>query len=420
MVASFVVGNDYSRQQVQDQLDVPESKRGGNWDTGYTFYDGAFYLFCNIEAAGRTGHNYHNHWEGNVLVWSAKSGTRLDQPEIRRLLSGRYPVHIFHRPSDRAPFSYAGLASTVEPPEPRSPVIVRWRFGSAERIPTVYLTKTWGFASPSGPLQFSQNGRRDSALHRLRPGDLVVIVGTMGEETAPDERGKILGLMEPSDVTVSSLDYELARGPQDYDENGIYRWPFGVELVRAWRFMEPRAELRSVSNRAFNMDAALGIVPLLADEADRVLALTREPTELIQSLRATVRIEGETARRKAAPPPSTTRSGIMHLRRAPAYTYAMGIEGASEEAFKIGWAFDFKMRERQFNLPSLPALGGLRYRTKLFQLWPTAQDAFRMEQALLRKFDGKRLKSNAEVLAPMNGETLQAAWTKYLVDARRK
>lgn len=56
----------------------------------------------------------------------------------------------------------------------------------------VYLTKTWGFASPSGPLQFSQRGRRERAREALRPGDLVVIVGTVGEETDLEERGKIL------------------------------------------------------------------------------------------------------------------------------------------------------------------------------------------------------------------------------------
>jgi hypothetical protein len=60
---------------------------------------------------------------------------------------------------------------------------------------TVYMTKTWGFSSPSGPLQFSLRGWRDRARAELQPGDLVVIVGTMGDETAPEERGKILGLI---------------------------------------------------------------------------------------------------------------------------------------------------------------------------------------------------------------------------------
>ncbi len=55
---------------------------------------------------------------------------------------------------------------------------------------TVYVTKTWGFSSPCGPLQFSQRGWRDRARAMLAPGDLGVIVGTMGDETLDEERGR--------------------------------------------------------------------------------------------------------------------------------------------------------------------------------------------------------------------------------------
>lgn len=116
------------------------------------------------------------------------------------------------------------------------------------------MTKTWGFGVPCGPLQFSQKGWRDRTRGLLQSGDVVVIVGTVGDETAEEERGKILGLMEPTTITVSSLDYELARGPRDFDEQGNYRWPFGLELRAAWQFSEPRTSLTDVSSRRFSMD----------------------------------------------------------------------------------------------------------------------------------------------------------------------
>lgn len=220
------------------------------------------------------------------------------------------------------------------------------------------MTKTWGFSTPCGPLQFSLQGWRERARKLLQPGDLVVIVGTVGDETLEDERGRILGLMEPSTVIVSSLDYDLARGPRDFDERGNYRWPFGLELYQAWRFDEPRQRISDISSRRFSMDSAQGIVPLLPDEAEMILRLPRQPVALRRSVRATARVEGtEAARRKGAPPPSTTRSGVMHMRRAPAFTYAMAIEGASIPAFKIGWAFDQKQREQHFNQTSMPLIG---------------------------------------------------------------
>lgn len=280
---------------------------------------------------------------------------------------------------------------------------------------TIYVTKVWGFSSPTGPLQFSERGWREKARKVLRPGDLVILVGTQGEETLLNERGKILGMMEPTTEVVSSLDFELTRGPRDYNDVGEYKWPYGLLIRRAWRFLEPLTYLSQISSRQFHMDAALGIVPLTPDEATGVMQLPKEDSPLLLPSRAAARIEGaDAARRRGAPPPTTTRVGIMHLRRAPAFTYAMEIRGASEESYKIGWAFDFKARQRQFNLSAMPQLGGLRYQSKLYELWETAYDAYSMEQAILRRFDEIRHPSNREVLHALKYDDLQAAWLSYM------
>lgn len=285
---------------------------------------------------------------------------------------------------------------------------------------TLYLTKTWGFSDPSGPLQFSLAGWRDRARQLLIPGDLVVIVGTVGKQTDESERGQLLGLMEPTNIVVSSLDFELARGPEDYDEHGSYRWPFALELRSAWRFVEPRAYLIDITKRRFNMDAALGIVQLTEDEAAAILTLPRVAVPLLRPVRAAARVEGaEAARRRAAPPPTTTRTGVMHLRRAPAYTYAMRVENNRQSAFKIGWAFDWRQRMQQFNQAALPTLGGVRYSIVLAELWNTAIEAFRMEQSLLRQFDSLRQSENVEVVAPLLYDDLETAWKIYVQHARR-
>jgi hypothetical protein len=106
------------------------------------------------------------------------------------------------------------------------------------------------------------------------------------------------------------------------------------------------------------------------------------------------------------------------MRRAPAYTYAMAIRGAASESFKIGWAFDYRARQRTFNLAALPELGGIKYETRLEHLWDTAEQAFRMEQKMLRKFDSLRHRSNREVVQ-VTGEVLQTAWIEYLMNGRR-
>jgi len=281
----------------------------------------------------------------------------------------------------------------------------------------LYLTKVWGFDVPCGPLQFGKAGLRDEARKKLLPGDLVVLVGTKGSEPVEADRGRLLGLMEPTTEPVLSLDFPLIVLPEHFTE-GEYKWPYGLLNKRAWRIPDGPL-LKKISSRQFGMVAAAGIVPLTDEEASHVLRLRREEVPLLTSLRVEARIEGEeVARRRGAPPPTTTRTGVMHLRRAPAYTYAMQIQGATSSSFKVGWAFNHRTRVRQFNLYALPEIGGLQYRVRFTELWDTARQAFRMEQHLLKSFDTKRHPANREVICGVTFDELQSSWNACVQSLR--
>lgn len=127
MDSPFREGQLYSREDVYALLAVPLDKRGGNWDTGYTRYEGAFYVFCNIGTPGRTGHDYANRWDGDNLVWFAKTKTRPGQPEVEALVSDTVPVFVFWRDGDRKPFTFAGMASAKRV-QGETPVQVVWAF----------------------------------------------------------------------------------------------------------------------------------------------------------------------------------------------------------------------------------------------------------------------------------------------------
>lgn len=285
---------------------------------------------------------------------------------------------------------------------------------------TLYMKKTWGYDNPSGPLQFSERGAMQTAQRTLQPDDRVVIVGTLGEETAPEDRGTILALMEVTTEPVRSLDfYDLTDiEPHFRDENGNYRWPFGLRVRRAWQFDEPKQKLSDVSDRVFRREGVIGITELTEDEAERILQLPHHEIEVRGARERPAEVAGRIVGR-SGPPPSTSRAGVMHLRQASAYTYAMLIDGASETVFKIGWAFDVKLREHQFNRASLPALGGLKYTVVLDQYWRTAKEAFRMEQALLNQLADLRQPANSEVVGPLTLAELQRMWSEYVLRARR-
>ena len=129
---------------------------------------------------------------------------------------------------------------------------------------TLFMTKVWGWGIPVGPLQFSTKGWRENALSQLNSGDQVVLVGTMGEQTQDNMKGRLLGVMEPTTEPVMSLDFVEPRSPSDFVD-GEYKWPFGLMNKRAWSLPD-QPSLSEISERKFSMDSAQGIVPLTPEE----------------------------------------------------------------------------------------------------------------------------------------------------------
>lgn len=281
----------------------------------------------------------------------------------------------------------------------------------------MFMTKTWGFSDPCGPLQFGDPGFRKSAMNKLSEGDLVAIVGTKGPETDESERGRILGIMEPSREPVPTLDFIRDARPEDFN-GGTYKWPYALRNLRAW-ILEERPLLSDVSSRDFHMDAARGIVALTQEEARSILKLKRAEVALWgRSVHGAghTSTDGAEQVRRISPPPATTRRGVMHMRRAEAYTYAFRIVGSPVFAFKVGWSFDWKRRQRQFNQASMPELGGLKYSIELFQRMETAFAAYRFEQGLLRHFSSTRHERNHEIITDINIDEFKSAWAQIYIN----
>ncbi|WP_420101223.1 hypothetical protein [Bosea sp. (in: a-proteobacteria)] len=275
---------------------------------------------------------------------------------------------------------------------------------------TMFLTKVWGFGEPVGPLQFSTLGWRENALRQLKPGDQVLLVGTTTEPTQPAQRGRLLGVMEPTSEPVMSLDYDLQPSEQDFVD-GEYKWPVGLMNRRAWSLPDGPS-LSAITPRKFSMDSAQGIVPLTPEEEARVRALRWDEALLLKpTAQAQERIARKHGGAKRSPPPATTmRTGVMHMRRAAAYTYAMEIKGARRVAFKIGWSFDYKQRAVQFNHAAMPDLGGLEYAPFRVHLWDTARQAYHMEQRLLGRLEKHRSTSNHQIIVGVTAKEIDAVW----------
>lgn len=122
---NFRLGSLYTRSAIFSVLGLSPEPRGGAWFTGYTDFGDDTFVFCNVGAAGRTGHDYANHFSGRQLVWQAKGPSKLDQPSIQRMLDRSRRVYIFHRSDDRDPFTFGGLGTPAKVFDER-PVRIIW------------------------------------------------------------------------------------------------------------------------------------------------------------------------------------------------------------------------------------------------------------------------------------------------------
>ena len=201
----FTVGEKYTRASIQETLNVPEDKRGGDWATGYTRFDGEMFIFSNVGAPGRTGHDYQNYWDGAELVWSAKTRSKPGQPLIEFMTTPGVRVHVFHRGADRDPFTYAGLGHAVEV-RPTSPVVIRWAFEVADwadamlgRDAIARLLAKNGFevSAPGVKTQLARRGSIELYL-KVDSRSWVVVVNPMYESCVTKLKA-IDGVHRPTD-----------------------------------------------------------------------------------------------------------------------------------------------------------------------------------------------------------------------------
>jgi 5-methylcytosine-specific restriction enzyme A len=121
----FRVDRHYSRKDVYREIGLPIDTKGGNWDTGYNKFNNDYFIFSNVGIPGRTGHDYANRFTGNDFYWFAKNDTRIDQPQIRELLSPPGYVYIFYRTDNTGPFTFAGTGRPKSFQE-TTPVQITW------------------------------------------------------------------------------------------------------------------------------------------------------------------------------------------------------------------------------------------------------------------------------------------------------
>lgn len=126
MIFHFDVGNLYTKRNIFKIIGIPEDTKGGNWATGYCRHNDDWFIFCNINTAGRTGHDYANQWVGEDLFWFGKLGSHVRQDSIKSMIGPVGNVYIFVRTDNDAPFVFMGCGKPKTVID-TTPVVVLWK-----------------------------------------------------------------------------------------------------------------------------------------------------------------------------------------------------------------------------------------------------------------------------------------------------
>lgn len=287
----------------------------------------------------------------------------------------------------------------------------------------VFLTKVWGFNPEEYPvLGFSSEGGRRKYLRESRPGDWIVLAGTRGAPTPPEQRGRLLGRVQlgTQELDVEEVLRSLGTDiPTDhYLRGGRYRWPFGLPLVEAERYtgLPDLAEVcgsylpgTQWASYAIDVDNALG-----SEVLHRIEALSTEPAHILdvpainiqrerQRILARNRRQGPTG-----PGPSDRRIG-SDRNPGEASAYMLRLEGGRDSVFKIGFSGDVMSRLETFNKALLPSITGFSWRLVETLAFESEEQAYQFEQEVHRHLQKFRADSELEIYL-IDQQEIEAAW----------
>lgn len=297
-------------------------------------------------------------------------------------------------------------------------------------MPRIFLTKVWGFDPESYPaLGFNTEGGRLKSLRESAPGDWVVLAGTRGVPTHPSDQGRLLGKVQPGPEEINVEEVVRSVGtpiPDDhYNEAGRYRWPFGLPLIAAQRFLE-KPDLADVLGgylpgtqwASYALDVGSTLGPAMQTQLENLRTedahIIDAPAIVRQRERQRALVLNQT-RSMTGPGPSTARSASERLARA-ASVYLFELQGGRRTAYKIGYSGDLDGRLGALNKGLVSSVTGFSWRLVMRQKFATESQAYAFEQLLHARLRQYRVEGEQEVYS-MKRDDLDRAWADVFVKA---
>lgn len=292
----------------------------------------------------------------------------------------------------------------------------------------IFLTKVWGFSPENYPaLGFNSPGGRDKLLKESSPGDWVLLAGTKGKPTLPEHQGRLLGKVQLGtdqvdvEKVLNSIGTEI---PVDhYNDDGKYKWPYGLPMLKAYRFVDlPDLEALFDSylsgmqwaSYALDIELKLGLTALskLKNLKVKEARIIDAPEIIRQRRRHDALILNRTKNGPTGPGPSQSRSGSTNsIENGTTYLLQLHHKGKPLEIFKVGYSGNINERVDNLNKGLIPNVTEYLWKIVLAQNFTTAIQAFSYEQVLHDQLQPYRVNGEIEIYK-IEFKRIRTAWTE--------
>lgn len=293
----------------------------------------------------------------------------------------------------------------------------------------LFLTKVWGFEAGYIPIfGFSSPDGRRKYIRESSPDDWIVLAGTETGETAPENKGRLLGMIKVHrqeidlDEFIKTLPVELP--PNQFDEKGKYRWPYGFAILEARAFIDKPLTRDIFGDGLPNMGwvaYALNVVDRYGKapvekiaEQDSIEVKLPDYPQLKQFKSMSAMFGKKPSGGPTGPGPSFSK-GATEWEDGGRWVYLLKLEGTppGTTVFKIGYSNDPECRLKTVRHFIVPEVTGFDWILEAKQELASADEAYQAEQEMLRRLSKHRTTENREIVVASSKE-IYTVWNGVL------
>ena len=259
---------------------------------------------------------------------------------------------------------------------------------------------------------FATEKDRDDLIRVSQPGDLLLFVGSLDDQTPAYDHGRLLGMAEfshtPIDVTTKAEDAVFTG--LELRQDGGPTTPCVLPLTKAWYFQH-NLKLIDTLREQLTFDAVTKAILLDEEDTRTVLALPRvevfvTPPFAIGAISTSLPSNDPTT----GPVPTNWSGAVTRIGCGEAYTYALRF--GERDVWKIGHTQSLVNRLAEINQHVPHEELGERWCIVLQHYWTCSLNAYEMEQRVLYlltsfRTEGERVRCSEATLKKAWNEVLQ-------------